>query len=139
MWKSEPIMVGCASPTRGTEEMLVPLHLKHKSPAGASACQPVIHRVLEWVGVERRRKRDNVHRCSLGLSVRPWAGRVAERAEQAPGMSSVGVGVGREGGGGPKWQSGFHVWELTVNTYTCPAWLCSVIMDSATRERSSSH
>lgn len=41
--------------------MFVPLPLKHKSLAGASACQPVIHSLLEWVGVERRRrKQENV-------------------------------------------------------------------------------
>lgn len=33
-------------------------------------------------------------------SVRAWVGRVAERAKQAPGMSSVGVRMGAEGGWG---------------------------------------
>lgn len=74
MCKSNLIIMGYASQAKAKKkkknEMLVPLHLKHKSLAGASACQPVIHSLLEWVGVERRRRKwENACRRSLGLRV----------------------------------------------------------------------
>lgn len=83
--------------------MLVPLHLKHKSPAGASACQPVIHSPF-GVGGSREEKKKAGKRSPLLAgteSVRAWVGRVAERAKQAPGMSSVGVRMG-----GEEWDEG---------------------------------
>lgn len=52
------------------------------------------------MGVERKR----LPLFSGTESVRAWVGRVAERAKQAPGMSLVGVRMGRDMK--PKWQSG---------------------------------
>lgn len=107
--------------------MLVPLHLKHKSPPGASVCQPVIHSLLEWVGVERRRrKRENVRRCTE--SVRAWVGRVAERAKQTPGMSSVGVRMGGTRGVNPKWQSGsLRVGVAGEHIHVCVCISCMMV------------
>lgn len=56
------------------------------------------------MGVEREREGGRVGKRSplfAGTeSVRAWAGRVAERAKQAPGMCSVGVRMGGWGEGG---------------------------------------
>lgn len=72
----------------------------------------MIHSLLEWVVVEREEKKKAGKSVSPLLagteSVSAWVGRVAERAKQAPGISSVGVRMGgeRRGGLNPKWQSG---------------------------------
>lgn len=113
--------------------MLVPLHLNHKSPAGASACQPVIHSLLEWVGVERRRrKQENVCHCwdweCEGVGGQSgWTGKAGtwdELSRREDGRDGEGV-----------WTLNGKVvhcaWESPVSTYTSvyPVWLCSVIMD----------
>lgn len=83
--------------------MRVPLHLNHKSPAGAPACQPVIHSLLEWVGVERGEKRERERGSVLPLlagpeSVRAWVGR-AGTWDELGGREDGGERGGRGGWG----------------------------------------
>lgn len=108
-------------------EMLLPLHLKTQEPCwcfsvSASDSQPF------GVGGCREEVEKKAGKRSPLLagtqSVSAWVGRVAERAKQAPGISSVGVRMGWEGEGGglnPKCKGIHCAWELTVSTYT---WVC---------------
>lgn len=65
-------------------------------------CQPVIHSLLECIGGSREEGEGRGAPLFAGAeSARTWAAGVAERANQAPGMCSVGVRTGGqvEGGG----------------------------------------
>lgn len=103
-------------------QMLVPLHPQPCSRFSVSASDSEPFGVGGW-GAEESRK--------MSESAKAWVGRVAERAKQAPGMSSVGVlirGNGRGGEGEWNWNRKVVQWGwesvLSVHLlYNCRVWL----------------